>query len=55
MATTVLFQGETLESCNDCDMLVFVGEELCGSCYEDQMRAEEWEAMHPEHRCPPRE
>lgn len=41
--------------CNDCGLSIFKGDELCGECYEKQLAAERWEAMHPETRCPPRE
>ena len=41
--------------CNDCGLPCLKGDELCGACYEKERRAEEWEAMHPEWRCPPRE
>lgn len=41
--------------CNDCGLPCLKGDELCGPCFEKQSRAEEWEAMHPENRCPPRE
>jgi len=47
--------GTPLNRCNDCGVLVIQGDELCGHCYEEQRRAEEWDAMHPELRCPPRE
>jgi hypothetical protein len=44
-----------LAPCNDCGLPTLATNELCGSCYEEQLRSEEWEAMHPEARCPPRE
>lgn len=47
--------GETVWPCNECGRLVPVGDELCGPCYDDQCREEEWERMNPEGRCPPRE
>ncbi len=47
--------GTPLNRCNDCGVLVLHSDELCGPCYEDEYRAKEWDAMHPELRCPPRE
>jgi uncharacterized OB-fold protein len=44
-----------LDRCNECGVLVLYGDELCGPCHEQRMREEEWDAMHPELRCPPRE
>ncbi len=41
--------------CNDCGLPCLKGDELCGGCYEKERRSEEWESMHPETRCPPRE
>ncbi len=47
--------GTPLNRCNECGVLVLHSDELCGACYEDEYRAKEWDAMHPELRCPPRE
>jgi hypothetical protein len=41
--------------CNDCGLPCLKGDELCGTCYEKEQREKEWELMHPELRCPPRE
>lgn len=41
--------------CNDCGLPCLKGDDLCGPCYEKKRRDEYEEAMHPEHRCPPRE
>jgi len=41
--------------CNDCGLPCLKGDELCGPCYEKKQRSEEWDLLHPEARCPPRE
>jgi hypothetical protein len=41
--------------CNDCGLPCPKFDELCGPCYEEERRAKEWELLHPEARCPPRE
>lgn len=38
--------------CNDCGALTFKGDELCSRCCDEEARRQEWESMHPEHRCP---
>jgi len=47
--------GDTLAPCNDCRLLTFVENKLCGKCFDEELRREEWELMHPESRCPRRE
>ncbi len=47
--------GWPLDRCNECGILVVWTDELCGPCYDLEQREREWEAMHPEARCPPRE
>lgn len=47
--------GYTVAPCNDCGRLTFVENLLCGPCYQEQLDKEEWEMLHPEFRCPPRE
>ncbi len=48
--------GETtMAPCNDCGRLTLAENLLCGPCFEEELRREEWEKMHPETRCPPRE
>ena len=41
--------------CNDCGVMVPVGQELCNRCTERQAYEERREDAHPEWRCPPRE
>jgi hypothetical protein len=41
--------------CNDCARPAPMGEELCRPCQRKLSAAEEWELLHPEARCPPRE
>jgi NMD protein affecting ribosome stability and mRNA decay len=41
--------------CNDCGKPCPKFDELCHACYEDMIAREEWEELHPEARCPPRE
>jgi len=41
--------------CNDCGAPIPEGDQLCNSCFEQLIDEEEWEALHPELRCPPRE
>lgn len=46
-------QGIALDRCNDCGVLVYVGDELCGACFKQQIDCEFWESL--EERWPPRE
>jgi hypothetical protein len=41
--------------CNDCGKPCPKGDQLCAACYEKERLAEEWDLLHPEARCPPRE
>ncbi len=47
--------GWALDRCNDCGILIPYTDQLCGPCYKLEWEANEWEAMHPGWRCPPRE
>ncbi len=46
---------EELAPCNGCGTPTLKSNVLCGPCYEAERQREEWEALHPETRCPPRE
>jgi hypothetical protein len=50
-------ENDVLETwpCNDCGTEVPKWDELCNACFQKLMEEEEWEAQHPELRCPPRE
>jgi uncharacterized OB-fold protein len=56
-ALTVLDEdGETtLAPCNDCGLLIPDGDMLCAKCFKEELDGEEWDNLHPEERCPPRE
>ena len=49
------YGSEEMQPCNDCGTPVPKGDELCAKCYNEQLAREEWELLHPESRCPPRE
>lgn len=46
-------EGVALDRCNDCGVLTYVGDELCGRCAKKQDDRDFWESL--EERCPPRE
>lgn len=44
-----------MEPCNDCGEDVPAGDLLCSSCRNVEIEKEEWDKLHPEAYCPPRE
>lgn len=48
-------EAEETWPCNDCGAPCPKHDDLCSACYEKQLRADEWDLLHPEARCPPRE
>ncbi len=47
--------GVPLHYCNECGVLIAIYNQLCYPCYEKEQDRDEWERLHPEVRCPPRE